>query len=308
MHPESLALLHLIERQPTNFTLARSILIEGHHFHVSKEIASAADVFAVAEWNRLAEGDEFVAPVAGRLPGNKVAMTLETGAGVLVYLLWQDGARIGVGYGHHDLLPHALGRFQPGSGTIADGVGVRHYHSSEMIGPQLSSISMILSLINEPRRVSKSAAIGLDWSRQHRKSVERLTGKPALAYTKVTWQVGAGVKAKATGSDAESGLRMPLHWCRGHWRKAEEKWDGATWVSPRISAAKGWHIWIDDVWKGHPDHGIKLQDYAPRMIGEKSASRGSVVSVPNAVKWAAMSAQQRAIMAHSGFAPSSALH
>jgi hypothetical protein len=167
--------------------------------------------------------------------------------------------------------------------------------------------AVILSLINEPRRVITAEADGMDWTRQYRKAVQRTTGKAAQAYSKVRWEVGGEVRARIEAG-ADEAFKMPLHWCRAHWRKADAEMANAVWLASMLDRPAGYYLWVKDCWKGHPAYGLKLQDHEPRMIGERDAASCVERSVPSAAKLAAMSAQQRAMMVQAGFVPSGALH
>jgi hypothetical protein len=165
---------------------------------------------------------------------------------------------------------------------------------------------ILLSLLNEPRRVVQRAAEGPEWTRPHRREVERVTGRAALAYTVVSWEVGSGVRALGSTAEADQAFKMPLHWCRAHWRESNSTCPSAQWVTPMFRRP-GWYVWVRDCWKGHPDHGIKVQRHEPRMPGE-SPVRVKQDPVPSAAKLDALAAQQRAMLVQSGHAPSASLH
>lgn len=293
-------------------------LTKAHCFRVSKSLLQAATAMAAKAINGAEEdGSTIHLPSSARLPGNSIAISCEGDtAGVTLLEVSADvskGINVSV-VTEGVVLPCAT--FTPGSNSIFLHMGrhgnyIRENLSDneiETLKVMLLRYAMVVSLINEPRRVVVSTASGIDWTRQHRRRVERITGKAAMAYSVVSWQVGAGVKAKGNpGGDSD--LKVALHWCRGHWRKADPEWENAEWVAPTQGAPCGWYIWVKDCWKGHPDHGIKLQDHKPRMKGEK-VRRGSHApsSVPNATRLAAMSAQQRAMLVQAGHAPSGALH
>ena len=166
---------------------------------------------------------------------------------------------------------------------------------------------MIISLINEPRIVEATPASGLDWSRQHRKAVERVTGKAAMAFSVVSWKIGK--HAKAIGSRlSEEGHPKALHWCRAHWRRAEEGQPKAEWVNIPRKGGWGWYCWAADCWKGHPDFGIKLQRHEPHFEGEPRSRYIAGDRVLDSTRFAAMGAAQRAALVKAGFAPSLTVH
>lgn len=171
----------------------------------------------------------------------------------------------------------------------------------------LSRLSFILALINEPRIVEASPASGLDWSRQHRKAVERVAGKAAMAFSVVSWKIGK--HAKAIGNRlSEEGHPKALHWCRAHWRRAEEGQPKAEWVNIPRKGGWGWYCWAADCWKGHPDFGIKLQRHEPHFEGEPRSRYIGGDRVLDSTRFAAMGAAQRAALVEAGFAPSQTLH
>jgi hypothetical protein len=315
MHPATLDCYHAAKmRGRTSRDWPVKIMEGPHHFEVSPGIVDAAEAIAKNERSRMEAGDPMHFPAGSRLPCDEMVFVTNADRETNVYLLWQAKDSVMVAWAcPHCIVP--IGSWTPGTakGGLFAAAELSHpvaRAARQSLPDWLAEqgiwvLAITLSLMNEPRLVTRST---VEHPRTSRRRIERLTGKPALAYTKVTWQVGAGVKAKRDGSDEDGGLRMPLHWCRAHWRKAEEDWAGATWVEPRMGAPKGWYIWVTDCWKGHPDHGIKLQDHAPRMIGERAVGTAQEQSVPSAAKWAAMSAQQRAMMAQAGFAPSAAVH
>lgn len=293
------------------------LMLSPHHFHASDGMHKAAYAISRHELMVGGAGSELTFPKGSRLPAPQMVLTVQHGDDVSVLLLHETEA----GYVNVVLATEIrcfpMGSYKPG--TSWHGAVLPENCSDEAMKAGLAATSVdeinlilwrtafLVSLINEPRRVTVSPASGIDWTRPHRKRVQRLTGKAAMAYSTVSWQVGAGVKAKGNpGGDSD--LKVALHWCRAHWRKAAPHMESAEWVTPRNRPA-GWYLWISDCWKGHPDHGIKLQHHKPKMPDEKDRKGAAAPSgVRNATKLAAMSAQQRAALVQAGFAPSASLH
>jgi hypothetical protein len=119
---------------------------------------------------------------------------------------------------------------------------------------QVLLIGGICSLINQPGFVATEPA----GSRQQRRAAQRSGGYSPTAWHKISWNVGEAVKAKLTRD--EPTRCMPLHYTRGHWRKAEEGWNN---VERRKDGL--WYQWIEGYWSGHPAFGIKRSYHAPKL-------------------------------------------
>lgn len=116
------------------------------------------------------------------------------------------------------------------------------------------SVGLLISLINQPRFVVQSAA----GTRQSRKQAFRGHGISTGAWHKIQWNLGEPVKAK---SDSDrGGWRMPLHYTRGHWRRAQDHWDDVV-----IRKDNQPYKWIDGFWSGHPAYGVKKSYHAPKL-------------------------------------------
>lgn len=115
-------------------------------------------------------------------------------------------------------------------------------------------IAMIFEVINQPRFVVRDAA----GSRQSRKNMQRKHGISTGAWHKIEWNLGEPVKAKSDSD--KGGWRMPLHYTRGHWRKAQEHWDDVV-----IRKDNQPYKWIDGFWSGHPAYGVKKSYHAPKL-------------------------------------------
>ncbi|WP_333830991.1 hypothetical protein [Pararhodobacter sp.] len=307
MHPETLKQYELaLTTGRSQDDLAIRVLAGPHHFHVSRALIKVAR--ALAEYEGTASfdrGEEFVFPTSSRLPAESMVLTHEDEGGQThVSLLIDVGDQIALFVmGLGNLL--AVGSWVPGRSGVSLSRKISGSGSVQTIRSIMVQ-AFIISLMNEPRRVTICPAGGLDWTRQHRRQVKRLTGRAAMAYSLVSWQIGAGVKAKRNPG-GNSDLKVALHWCRAHWRRAEAHHPRSEWVKPHLAARAGWHTWVQDCWKGHPDHGIKLQRHEPRMVGEQRQGVVAPMGVPSALKLNAMTAQQRHTLVEAGFAPTAAV-
>jgi hypothetical protein len=116
------------------------------------------------------------------------------------------------------------------------------------------SVAAMCSLLNQPG-FTKREAVG---SRQERRAATRSGGYATDAWHKVTWNIGEAVKAKLQSDDP---VRcMPLHYTRGHWRKAQEGW-----INTSQRKDGHWYQWIEGFWSGHPAFGVKKSYHAPKM-------------------------------------------
>ncbi len=117
----------------------------------------------------------------------------------------------------------------------------------------LIEISGAFSLINQPRFVVRDAS----GTRQQRKAAQRAHGVAVEAWHKISWNINEPVHVKETESDRT--FKMPLHYCRGHWRKANNHWDNVEFIQGE------WRKWINGHWRGHPAYGITKGYHAPKL-------------------------------------------
>lgn len=106
-------------------------------------------------------------------------------------------------------------------------------------------------------------------SRQTRRRLERKQKSAVAESAVLEWNVLGDYEKRA--SDGNSGVKMPLHFRRGHYRKAEPHFKGALQLPNAIREEHrdGWWQWIDGMWCGHPAYGIRRHEYTPRApIGE----------------------------------------
>lgn len=324
MHPKTLEILEAMnragqdEKQPPF-----NVLTGPHHFHISRGINDAAFAIACDEMQHsLDQGEQFSTPINSNLPCESMVMTVHReNDDVEVYLLKAENDYIVICLAvWYPGFPYAcsvmIGAYVPGQGIhkVPEAIQKTEFARQFMAAidddtllGSISRIAFIVSLINEPTRVAKTEATAQEINRAHRKRVERITGKAAQAWTNVRWTVGERSAAKRSKGDEEWKGRA-LHWCRAHWRSCNPGDVGAQWVDRKSGGKSGWHKWIKDCWRGHPDFGIKLQRHKPAMPGEKRPGAQYPTAIVDQTRFKAMGAQQRASLAAAGFAPSAALN
>lgn len=137
------------------------------------------------------------------------------------------------------------GLYGPEEGS-EDDKGIRVTH--------VLTVASMCSILNQPSFTKKEPA----GSRQERRAAKRSGHYASDAWHKITWNIGEEVKAKLTRD--EPVRCMPLHYTRGHWRRAEEGWKNTTLRKDGL-----WYQWIEGFWSGHPAFGIKKSYHAPKM-------------------------------------------
>lgn len=277
-----------------------------HHFHIGRSVLSVARAMAVHEINASTKaGRAIVFPVISRLPASKLVLTCQGDEGrVTVCILEEsdDGSVWAIACAPEGF--QTIGGYLPGSDFHEIAGRVRGVAG---VVEALLITAMAMSLINEPRIVECSPAAGLDWTRQHRKRVQAVTGQAAMAFSTVRWKIGR--RTQAIGNClTEEGHPKALHWCRAHWRRAQEGQPKAEWVNIPRKGGWGWYCWAADCWKGHPNFGIKLQRHEPYFEGEPRSRYVGGESVLDATRFSAMAAAQRAALFEAGYAPSRALN
>lgn len=109
-------------------------------------------------------------------------------------------------------------------------------------------------LVNQPRLVKMKPAL----SRQSRRRMENKYNIPAASWKRVEWDLS---KPRYEPQDGKrGGWNMPLHYTRGHWRRAKEHWDNV--VRRKDGEC---YKWIDGFWSGHPAFGIIRSVHAPKI-------------------------------------------
>lgn len=137
------------------------------------------------------------------------------------------------------------------------------YQSEHSNGQRDLSFDFILMLrtINTSRITKKEPA----GTRQQRKALQRGMGKAVDTWHRVTWNIDKPSKAKETYD--KSYHKMPLHWNRGHWKRAKEHHPKSQQRPHALNTEHRdmWWTWIDGYWAGHPAFGFKKQYHAPKL-------------------------------------------
>jgi hypothetical protein len=127
-------------------------------------------------------------------------------------------------------------------------------HKIQLRAENTLYVAGVCSILNQPSFTKREPA----GSRQERRAAQRSATYAADAWHKVTWNIGEEVKAKLTRD--EPVRCMPLHYTRGHWRRAEDGWKNTTQRKDGL-----WYQWIEGFWSGHPAFGIKKSYHAPKI-------------------------------------------
>lgn len=132
-------------------------------------------------------------------------------------------------------------------------------------------ILRLLDLIAEPRLTRRAP----DGPRQARRAAQRRHGIPADAWTLVTWELGRPVNVK---NASETDDRRPLHYRRGHYRRALPHHEGAVLRRRFTDGRLVWVKWIEGYWAGHPAFGVRRSVHAPRAPAGLAGSFEAVAS------------------------------
>lgn len=166
-------------------------------------------------------------------------------------------------------LIEVVGRFAPG-GNMAIVDRTREDGRDHLATAIVVFSAFILSIINQPSMLRREPLL----SRQQRRAAERAGKKSAADWHKVTWNIGADVAARISADP--SFRKVPLHWRRGHFRRAEAHYAGAMQRPDALREDERdlWWQWIDGQWVGHPCFGVKRSIHAPRLSPEVVAAHG----------------------------------
>ncbi len=124
----------------------------------------------------------------------------------------------------------------------------------QLAGDLLIRIAGAFELINNPRYTISSLA----GTRSQRKQMKREQDIALEAWHKITWNVDDDSIEVNNGD--RGGWHMPLHYTRGHFRKAEPHWENVVWRKDGKP-----YKWIEGFWSGHPAYGIKKGYHAPTI-------------------------------------------
>lgn len=158
-----------------------------------------------------------------------------------------------------------LGEFVAGGNFFIDNRHIKLPHDERHImAHTIAACAFVLSIINQPALVRTERLL----TRQQRRAQARGGAKAADAWHRVTWDIGKETTAKI--SRDPDFHNVPLHWRRGHWRRAQKHYSGAVQRTDALRPEDrlGWWQWINGTWVGHPAFGIKRSVHAPRLSGQ----------------------------------------
>lgn len=260
---------HLLTRKglsEENRALAEGLLAalpQCDFYEISEGVAKAADgmfetLFSGRDTDKITLDKDCRLPspiCAFWSPGTNVRFTAREERFPMMYLAQEDGAE---GIFVFLVSPYFGGLMQGGyqleveGGLVGPPEGGEEDKQSRAV--HTLTVAAMCSLLNQPG-FTKRDAIG---SRQERRAAIRSGGYATDAWHKVTWNIGEAVKAKLQSDDP---VRcMPLHYTRGHWRKAQEGW-----INTSQRKDGHWYQWIEGFWSGHPAFGVKKSYHAPKM-------------------------------------------
>ncbi|MEM8822066.1 MAG: hypothetical protein AAGF30_00500 [Pseudomonadota bacterium] len=208
------------------------------------------------------QGDPF--PLSSCLPGERVGIAVRN----YLCLLFNDthgslGRCVALGIMDQSASFALVGAWAPGTRNFFSWRGKADEKKI------VERFAYIVALINEPRVISQSAA----GTRQQRRAAHRGMGFAVDAWTRVSWDISKSAVAKTA---RDPGFHnMPMHWRRGHFRRAEPHFKGAMQRPDAIRAEDRalWWQWIEGQWVGHPAFGVKKSVHAPRLTGTGVARR-----------------------------------
>lgn len=190
-------------------------------------------------------------------PGTKIDFGTEHGPLPSMYVAGEDGeGNIVVSVVSPYTTPMLMGYYALGHDGALYVNTAESEDTQAMRSAQVLTVAAICSVINQPGFL-KREPVG---TRQERRAAQRSGGYAHDAWHRITWNIGEQVQNRLS---REEPLRcMPLHYTRGHWRKAREGWRNA-----ERRKDDHWYQWIEGYWSGHPAFGVKRSVHAPKMAG-----------------------------------------
>lgn len=162
----------------------------------------------------------------------------------------------------------SIGRFEAGGRFF---VGKEHEGAddAENMAYSIALLAYILSLINQPRILARSPLL----PRQGRRAAQRGGAKAVDAWHRVTFDLSRETVAKVSRDPDYH--KVPLHWRRGHYRRALPHYKGAVQRPDAIRPEERgmWWQWIEGQWVGHPAFGLKKSVHAPKLSTGQLARR-----------------------------------
>ncbi|CUH82664.1 hypothetical protein [Tropicibacter naphthalenivorans] len=235
------------------FPQVAEALSRAQHFDIDFDIYVAAGRFA---YQMFMDHEFFVDSIA--IPPSSPA-TFRLGDEPSLYVMVYDGKIVRVDQMAVNGATYRQFIWEPGSNRINAGSTVDSKTDEGIFTTHLAAatLGMMLSLLNSPSLVETSP----NGHRQERRAANRTHQLPVNAWHRVRWRTAAGRDVERTESE-DTGTRKPLHYRRGHVRKAQPHHTGA--FATELTDT-GWGQWIDGQWVGHPAFGIKKSIHAPTL-------------------------------------------
>lgn len=287
-------------------------LTTAQHFHFDQTTFDVLRHMALAEseYQKMTGGTGWTFPETGTLPAKRVVISVDMGNDFYCFLLERGidpesqvhfGSLRG-GDGAAFLIAFTPGGLPMMSGDWFRALQVDHSPKQieewETITQSFAfHCAFCLAAINEPRILNLKPGKS---SRSERRRASRL-GASAEDWTDVSWRVGGRTTPKVT-PEGEKSHPKALHFCRGHFRRSEERHPASRWIKHPVTKREGWFTWVRECWKGDPAFGFNVHRYRPQIGGHKPEKIEAGTALPE-TKAAALSAAQRAAMAEAGFAP-----
>lgn len=247
-------------------------------FLISEEIRAFAQELLVSEYLELDTWGDLVIPEDAIRHTTAMAFAIPRVDAVGTYWVLMldepegepDGSPYSIVYGFTDSGSVPAGRFRAGGNLIID---IEHKDAPAKDHDDMSwlvaMVAFILSVINQPRVVKLEHLA----SRRDRRVAQRGGAKAANAWHRVTWDLSKPTAARIARDP--NFHKVPLHWRRGHFRRAEAHYQGAVQRPDAVRPEERdlWWQWIGGQWVGHPAFGVKRSVHAPKLSTGKLASR-----------------------------------
>lgn len=236
-------------------------------FVIRDDVSIFAQRLVQAEMVGKSSWSELVIPNDAKRHGRAMIIAIQVSSGFDVFGLDEvegqpDGASESIVYMFENGPIH-IGNFVPGGHAFLENkFGQRlSLEQGQDFSAVLASLAFMLSLINQPRLLRRDPFL----SRQQRRAAQRGGAKAVDAWHQVTWDISKETAAKVSADPSYH--KVPLHWRRGHFRRAEAHYKGAIQRPDALRPEERdlWWQWIEGQWVGHPAFGIKQSLHAPKL-------------------------------------------
>ena len=152
--------------------------------------------------------------------------------------------------------PIIIGAYHPDKGIFFDGNDDPNSWDERkkvFVSNTILAVAGCFELINNPKFIVTQAA----GTRAQRKQMKREQHIPLEVWHKISWNVDEDTVEVKEGE--RGGWRLPLHYNRGHPKKAEPHHKNVMYKNGKP------YKWIHGYWAGHPAFGIKKGYHAPKI-------------------------------------------